>query len=454
MTVSNLTDCFIAKIQEAVACEWDRRTCELTKECLYDYSGVMLGGSALLQDRHAQYVATKSSEGAAPICGTGLTSDIYSAAALNSMSAHVLELDDGSRLGMLHPSAVVVPALLSASIGSDMWGGAFLNGMYAGYDAMIRLACIVQPTHKKRGFHATATCGTVAAAIAVGVARQYGFAELKSAVSMALTSSSGLLEMIESGSELKPYNAGQSAAMGLMAANIARCGYSSPQDALGGRRGFVNVLNGTIDADKAAIALGMDHCMAGVYHKAYASCRHLHAPVEAALTLRGKISENDRSRIARIEIDTYDLAVFGHDGTSVHNASEAKMSMPYAVAVAFEYGKAGLDAFTDDLINDDTVFRLMSKITVRSNPEMSLLAPGKRMAKVALLDDAGGLLASTQVDYPKGEPENPLTERELRKKFYGLARYAGINEERIRELEEKIWTFDQIGVDEYLRLIR
>ena len=418
----NITDAFIEQIQRFI----DREYAETggIVECLKDYTVVLLAGAATLRQRHADYLdQMRAGGGMAAVVGSGRRADPLTAALLNGMSAHVLELDDGHRFGMLHPSVPVFSALLSAAYTEDIDAAAFLRGAAAGYDAMIRLACMVQPAHKKRGFHASATCGTVGAAVALATARNCDGQTLRNAIAAAATSASGLLEMIDDDSELKPFNCAQSAVSGIVAANVGRCGYRGPMDPIGGKRGFIRALSGEIDEDRVRSALDMRDLIGSTYKKPYASCRHTHSAVEAALALRRAYPEAVE-KLRRVRIDTYDLAVFGHDSADVRSVGAAKMSTPYSVAVALVYGRSSLDAFTPELVADERLRDVERRVEVRADDALSKLTPGVRAAIVDL-ETEDGRHYTHRVDYPKGEPENPLTEAEAREKRETLLRYAG-----------------------------
>lgn len=435
----NVTDAFVHRIEQYLRDEYSPEAG--IRLCLKDYTAVLFGGSQTLKDRHGAYLERfNKSGGNGVVVGLGRAADGYTAALLNGLSAHALELDDGHRYGMLHPGVPVFSALLAAAAAEHIPADRFFRGAAAGYDAMIRLAFAVQPDHKKRGFHASATCGAIGAAVALAVARGYDSRQLKDTVSAAATSASGLLEMMDDDSELKPYNCAQSAVNGMLAANVGFCGYRGPNDALGGKRGFIRALNGELDEAKLRAALDMRNCVETVYRKLYASCRHTHPAVEAALKLREKTPDIS-GRIRRVEIRTYDLAVFGHDNPRPGSAGAAKMSTPYSVAVALLYGKSSIDAFTDALLKDQEVQRLSGAVSMFADEGLSKLTPGVRAAVVAI-ETADGARCEERVDYPKGEPENPLSEAEFSDKFKLLLRAANRDEAYIRALETALDSID------------
>ena len=126
-----------------------------------------------------------------------------------------------------------------------------------------------------------------------------------------------------------------------------------------------------------------------------------------------------------VKVVTYDLAVSGHDHTDIKSAYSAKMSTPYSTAVAIIYGKAGLQEFEESVLDDEIVKTLTKKVEVVADQEMSRIFPEKQSALVTITTDKGCYLE--RVDYPKGEPENPLEEKEFCERYEALMEYGGVN---------------------------
>lgn len=157
------------------------------------------------------------------------------------------------------------------------------------------------------------------------------------------------------------------------------------------------------------------------YVKPYASCRYTHPAVEAAAHLRALAPLDE---VEEIGVRTYALAVSGHDHTEIKGSASAKMSIPYALAAGFIYGKAGLQEFSEEAVRGEEILALTKKVRVEADEEMSKAFPAIQAAEVTIrLKD--GKCFSERVDFPKGEPENPLSEEEFRERFDGLMAYAG-----------------------------
>lgn len=414
------------------------------KKCLLDYIGVTCAGGFFLNKRLAPFLEA-CPEGKASVLGSERTTDAASAALVNAFCAHVLEMDDGHRYGMIHLSAPIISAVLAVSQSVNVPLDRLLKGIVVGYEAAIRLAASIQPSHKLRGYHTAGTCGTIGAAAGAAVALDLGPSGFKAAISAAATSASGLLEIQEDGSDLKPYNVAHAAVSGCYAAMFAGLGFRSPDDILGGSRGFTKVLADGADGE---VLLGqrMIPEIEGVYMKPFAACRHAHSAVEAMLKLRDK-ARLQPSDIQKVIVETYDLAVRGHDHRTIQGMQSAKLSIPYSVAAAYITGKCGIGTFFENYLTNEDVLALMNKVYVTENPDFTRMSPGKRIAEVKLID-CNGQIHSERVDYARGDPENPMSDQEIEAKFLEMMRYAH-KEERAPALIRAVKTMERFDGDFY-----
>lgn len=434
--MENLTELFITGIRQGKFSNITEQIKNKTKECLLDYVGVTLSGSMSMGDKEQDVIRSLETTDGCHVVGSSKRLPESMAALLNAINAHVIELDDGHRIGMLHLGAPIISALLAVAEKEQLSSQDFLRGIVIGYEVAIRLACTVQPDCKLRGYHATGTCGIVGAAMGIAAALHFDKEQMKSAFSAATTSAAGLLEMIEGDTELKPYNAGRAAMDGVAAAYIGKARFKAPEDALGGKRGFLKMMTDEPKLDFLTDFSGDKYMIETIYMKPYAACRHCHPPIEAALHIRQKAGFNIED-VESIYVNTYKLAVAGHDHTEIKGVNSAKMSIPYSLAVALCTGKAGLDEYTDQFIFDKVIQGITDKIQVADVDELTVLCPQKRVAVVTVKTSKGEFVE--RVDYPKGEPENPLTQQELEDKFRGLAMYGGLTSTECDEIINEIW---------------
>ena len=124
-------------------------------------------------------------------------------------------------------------------------------------------------------------------------------------------------------------------------------------------------------------------------------------------------------------IETYDLAVSGHEHTEIPGSYSAKMSIPYATAAGLLYGKAGLQEFSEQAVKDPEILALTKKVKVLADEALSAVFPGVQAAVVTIYTKDGSY--THRVDFPKGEPENPLRDEEFKSRYDDLMVYGGVD---------------------------
>ena len=435
----NITDTFIQHIIKSQGPELPGYIRKKACMSLLDYLGCVYIGNIINKEAIDNLIKT-SSVGENKILGTDHTADPGSAALINGMNAHVAELDDGHRMSTVHPGSVIISALLASCSDKKISGDLFLKGLVSGYEAAIRLGEAVQPSLKLRGGHSSGTCGTVGAAVAVATVMNFSREQLKTSIAAACTSASGLLEMIDDSSQLKQYNVGQAAMNGYVSAMVAKSGLIGPDDPIGGERGFLRFMADEYDEEKLTASDGT-YKIEQIYVKPYASCRHSHPAIECVLKLAEEraIAFND---IDAIEIYTYKLAIPGHDRADVKSVGAAKMSTPFAVASAIINKNAGIDAFSKDMITDKKIIELAKKVHIHEDEKMTAASPGIRAAETTISFTDGDKFTK-RVDFPLGEPENPMSENKIINKFESLAIAAGLSEDKIKSIIKATLSVDE-----------
>lgn len=397
------------------------------KESLLDYIACVYAGRHALGERGCTLEAEFSAEnGHGLAIGSRANAPMGTAAFLNGLFAHALDYDDGVNRGIIHLGSPVFSVLLPLASTNGVSGDDLIQAAVAGYEAAWTLADTVQPAHKLRGFHATGTCGCVGAAYAG--ARLLGCDEGATfrAVSTALVSATGMLKVLDDDSELKPYNVAKAAMLAVAAVNVAQAGFEVPDDALGGERGFLDVFAGSRDLPVTPPLLDGKYAMERTYTKPYAACRYCHPAIEAASLIGGDIG-HDCDGVESISVRTYDLAVRGHDHDGLESPASAKMSIPYGVAVALLFGRAGLAEYEPDIHGDSRVARIARSVKVSPDSSCSELFPEETVATVEVRMRSGAVLSRT-VKHPKGEPENPLGREGVCAKFRELISWAGMSD--------------------------
>jgi 2-methylcitrate dehydratase PrpD len=204
---------------------------------------------------------------------------------------------------------------------------------------------------------------------------------------------------------------------------MARSDFSGPDDILGGKDGLAAILSDTCDLKRLRRPDPDAYAISGIYVKPYAACRHCHAAIDAILRLR-LTTAIQVDAIREIDVWTYRAAIHRHDHTEIFGVSSAKMSIPYSVAVALKYGRAGIGEFQDEIVQQEVIRQLTRKVRVSEDPALTALAPRVRAARVRVVTHDQRVY-DEQVQHPKGEPENPISADELNDKFYALTQFAG-----------------------------
>lgn len=424
-----MTDSFVEKVIDLMHKDFPAIVQSQARAVLLDYLGVAIGGRKFLKEKHPELIANSP-------C------DVF----LNGFATHVLELDDGHRHGMIHLGASIVSAVLEVAKKEDLKSDDVLRGIVMGYEVAVRCARAIQPGHKVRGYHVSGTCGTIGSAMGIAFACNYNKEQLKSTLACAVSSAAGVLEIQEQASELKPYNTARAAYDGVLAAQIGKIAITGPDDILGGNRGFLAALTDTPKPEFLTEFKEEKFCIEGIYQKVHAACRHCHPAIDATLGMRNDLNLKPE-QIEKIEVHTYKLAVGSHDHTEIKGISSAKLSTPYAVALAIAKGSCGYADYNEENLNDYWIKNLTRKVSVIEDENLTAQSPAVRGARVTIYLKNGEEYEASCL-YPKGEPEHPLTQEELESKFRGLAMYGGLSsaecDEVISEIKKDSFNLNKI----------
>ena len=373
----------------------------------------------------------------ASIIGKDIKTDILSAAFVNSVSAHVLELDDGHRGGQIHLGAVIFPTALAISEAYNLTGKEFLEGAMVGYEVGILLSQIVNPEHREKGFHTTGTIGTFIAGAVASKLLKLDEKQTLNALGLCGTQAAGLLESDHGGSMGKVLHAGKASYNGILSAFLARNGFTGSGTIFEGDEGFLKAMVYDDTQDMADFSLERVLKDVGkvrvrdIYFKKYPFCRHLHSSIDTALKLKASIGD-EYDHIKNIAVKTYSVAA-EHNNYNPKNVEELKQSLPYAVAISLVVGEVSVDEInqlieyglldnysTVDKVN--SIKNLARGMIIVSDDKLNELYPAKRPSNVIIkLDETfrNGIFQNITM-LPKGDFENPLQLRELIDKFKGL----------------------------------
>lgn len=374
------------------------------------------------------------SGGSSTLIPDGIGVDARAAALINGTASHTAELDDIFRDGIYHPGSPTVAAALSAAQRLRSTGEQLLRAIAVGYEISDRIAAAIQPAHYAY-WHTTGTVGTIGAAAAVAELLELDGERFAHALATATTGAAGLQQAFRSNSMSKPLHAGNAAETGLVAAFAAQHGFTGALDILEGPVGFGTAMSDQPDWEGAIDKLAKPWAVTQATVKSHSCCGHTFAAVDAALELRAEGLGD--SPIEKVEIETYTTATKVAGYADPQSEFEAKFSLTYCVSAALELGAVRLAAFTPERLADPKLRDLIHRTTFVADPEFDLDFPGKRRARVTLRFADGTSLMRAR-DTRKGDPDDPLSDEELRSKFDDLA-FPVIGPVGAASLSETLW---------------
>jgi len=391
-----------------------------------DFVGVAARGS-LENSTRAMYQFIKgivSTAKVGVIIGTKTRAPYQYAALANGTSSHSLELDDVNNEASLHPGVAIFPAAFAASEMAEKNGKRFIEGVVLGYEVMIRLGKALGPKeHYGRGFHPTGTCGTFGATATAAKILGLNESQLVNAFGIAGSQSAGSMEFLAQGAWTKRMHPGWAAHNGIIACLLAKKGFKGPSTILEGRDGFLHAYSLNADANKVLEEIGSSFEIMRTSIKPHACCRYMQPPIDGIL----KVIKENQIKAEKVEKVTLGILKAGFPiivtpeelKYNPKSVVDAQFSMPFGAAVAILYGEASLSQYREKVIQSSEVKEMMKKVHCVENPELDKVYPKQWPATVEIKTKDGRTF-STRIDYPKGDPENPLSWDELIEKFNRL----------------------------------
>ena len=389
-----------------------------TKLCIVDYYSSLLKGKEAEPVQMMEQVSLIIGGEKQATAVTGLKTSITNAAFINGGASHVIELDDIHKASIVHAATVIMPAAIAIAEWQNLSGKRLIEAIIVGYEVAFRIGETVTPSHYYY-FHNTATCGTFGAAAAVAKLLDLSKEQIVQAFGSAGTQAAGLWEFIEDGAMSKQLHPGKAAMNGILSALLAQQGFTGASAILEGRRGFFEAMSDEYDVTRMTNKLGEQYKITENAFKVHASCRHTHAAMDLAIELYEKVKNNGIDSVQSIEVGTYQVALDITDAKNPQTIYAAKFSMQFCVALALLTGKGGFYAFNADSLKNPLIRSLMEKMVVSVDEDIHSQYPHEWGAKIQIhwLDGTSDVIQS---QFPKGDPENPLTEQDFIEKFNSL----------------------------------
>jgi len=425
----------------------------LGKKSILDGLGLALSGSAAKSGeyvrRHLDDLGLK--DGPATVIGSNRKVAPRFAAFANGVGIHADDYDDtqlavaADRVyGLLtHPTAPALPAALAVGEAKGASGRDVMLAYHLGVEVECKIAEAINPRHYQTGFHATATCGTFAAASAAS--RLMGFDEETTlrALSIAGSQSAGLRENF--GTMTKPFHAGRSSESGVAAAQFADYGWTATDKILEAPRGFFAAAGGGYDASAIDGKLGAPWTFAepGVSIKPHPSGSLTHPGMtEMARLIRDNgIKAGDVKHVRVGTNSNMPNALIHH---RPQNELQAKFSMEFCMAILLIEGRAGLNEFVDEVVLRDDVKAMIEKVEFVID-ERAEKAGYHKMTTYIDIALADGRTVSGMADFGKGSPAFPMSYDEVAEKFLECAEFARFDEGKAKAVVAMVRDLEKVA---------
>jgi 2-methylcitrate dehydratase PrpD len=428
-----------------------QKAVEKAKRLILDYLGVTLAATtspvARILKEHLSELGGKPQ---ATIVGFRFKTPCSEAAWANGTLGHVFDYDDNTieLPAAIHTTVTVLPAALSVGEALEVGGGELITAFVLGTEAACKIDRGIKGSGEK-GFHGTGTFGTLGATVAAGKLMKLSAEEMEYAIGIAASMAGGLASNF--GTMTKPLHAGNASRNGVVAALLAKKGFTSSRGILEKDRGFGQVFGQGLGKQYLKESLGQpwEILEPGIHMKLYPACVIIHAAIDATLKLvegQNIDSEQVDSVEVRANFDPRGL-LFSRPKTVM----EARFSPEFCVAIALLEGKATLDEFTEAKVVENRVQKMIEKVHRISDSRGSKpvqMAPTSLKVRMK-----NGKEYNELVEYPRGSGKNPLTAKEVETKFRSCAKYA-FPPEKIDEIIRAISNLEDVKTHQLMSLLR
>jgi aconitate decarboxylase len=384
-----------------------------------DGLGVCLQGSTLPWTRKVcDFAREEGGKPVASIWGSGHRTSLTNAVLVNSTAGHAFEMDDIHKESIVHPNSLAVPIVLAlAEADPSIAGRDIALALTVGYEVGLRIGNAATTSLFLNGFHPQGTSGAFVAAATAGKLLRLDAKAMQDALGIAGSMGAGLMAAQE-GAMVKRLHAGRAAQGGLMAALLAKRGFTGISDVVeAGYGGFLSAFSRTPDVARLLHGLGEDWEAGKVGFKMYPNVTSIHAALDAlrAILIEDNVSASD---IVEIEVGC------GHM-TFVHTAWEyrpagvtaAQMNMYYGLSVMALRKVVSAADYSEAAIADPKTLDFIPRIRIFEDAELEARGPAFRHAARLSVRTSDGRTFGREILHRRASPENPVTWDDIQRKF-------------------------------------
>ncbi|MDH3215386.1 MAG: MmgE/PrpD family protein [Candidatus Krumholzibacteria bacterium] len=393
--------------------------------------------------------------GGATILGTGKKTDPATASLANALMIRVMDYNDIYwQQDPSHPSDII-PAALSCGERAGGSGQDLIVGIVLGHEFEMRLCEAAFPGIRERGWH-HATLTAFAAPVVAGRMIRLPWEKIQHAIGIS-ASRHATLGAVTAGKLTMMKNTVDPLATqsGVLAALLAEHGYTGPEHVMDGKEGLAQCLGPEWKFEVLVDGLGESWRIEKCGMKAFPTEALTHAPISAVLDI---VIENDLdpSQVEKVRIRSLARAADILADPSKYDPrtkETADHSLPYVIAAALVDRQVTPAQFEADRIMSDDIRAQLGKVEVVADPEIEKVFP-KLQRVIVTIKTLDGRELSKELDYPKGDPRNPLSDLEVEEKFDALASPV-MTEDARKKIKDAVWSLDKLSsITELMELCR
>ena len=416
------------------------------KRFLLDSVGCALGGYQQHDVKIALQVLDEvAGRGPATVIGTGTKVDVVSASLANALMIRCMDYNDIYwKQDPSHPSDIF-PAALASCERAKSDGRELIVGLVLGHEFEMRFCEAAFPGIRERGWH-HATLTAFVSPIVAGRALHLDWEQIQHAIGIS-ASRHATLGAVTAGKLTMMKNTVDPMATqsGVLAALMAERGYTGPEHVVDGKEGLTHCFGPDWKLDLLTDGLGESWRITQCGMKAFPTEALTHTPISATLDL---VKQNDLKpdQVQKVQIRSLARAADILSDPSKYDPRSketADHSLPYVIAAALVDRQVTPAQFTMEKIMDPAIRAQLKKIEVVADPEIEKVFPALQRVIVNITTKDGQTF-TRQLDYPKGDPRNPLTDTEIEEKFAALAEGV-LSKNAQQKVKDAIWNLEKIG---------
>ena len=416
------------------------------KRFLLDSVGCALGGYQQHDVKIALEVLDEiAGRGPATVIGTGKKMDPVSASLANGLMIRCMDYNDIYwKQDPSHPSDIF-PAAMAGCERAKSDGKELIVGLVLGHEFEMRFCEAAFPGIRERGWH-HATLTAFVSPIVAGRALYLPWQQIQHAIGISASRhctlgavTAGKLTMMKN--TVDPM-ATQS---GMLAALMAEKGYTGPKHVVDGKEGLTHCFGPEWKLNLLTDGLGESWRITQCGMKFFPTEALTHAPISAVLDL---VKEHDLrpENVTKIQVRSLARAADILSDPSKydpHTRETADHSLPYVIAAALVDRQVTPVQFTVEKIMDPAIRAQLRKVEVVADPEIEKVFPALQRV-IVNINTTDGRSFRKQLDYPKGDPRNRLTDQEVEEKFSALAEGV-LSSGAQKRVKEAIWNLERVS---------